>query len=465
MRVRMSVVPESFFQPAADPTRPDPTRYSLCQFEAQRPIDTLAQKHTLYFSHFSRGGAEGQEGNGSKRQGDDEDKGKTATSGVVRTTTAHFVFEPVMFVQDDEHLDEDETEETTGGVDRSAEEASTTATAARLRGVAPPHSDRLRSEHHISSLHHETRRGRARQRIGGHSHAAAARVADADLYNPLDAYDWAGPVVSSMQAAHSQSRSPRASRSRQRSLHAYDKPTYRMQLDPLDSFETWMLTLTLRVTSKYAAVGTTNVRWERRIADGLDRVYRDWFRRPNLAALEEDLCKNVHWSGMSADLLQRIIDASNDAAAGDVNSDSDSALHPSPPVRNLEIDSQSAQLVIQPHAPSSSANHPALLSSYSHAYLSTTQSSLAYSTFNKSQRVELRFHIDHVEMNAARLASHLEVIEQDMADWERAHCEATRRHGQQQSSISTITANAPTSSLFAHRGRARGISAAVPGTL
>lgn len=68
-----------------------------------------------------------------------------------------------------------------------------------------------------------------------------------------------------------------------------------MQLDSLDSSETWILNLTLRRTipidlSSHQPISTlrhrSSMQWERTVAEGQDRMYRDWFHssepEPNL---------------------------------------------------------------------------------------------------------------------------------------------------------------------------------------
>lgn len=444
-------------------------------FEAQRPIDTIAHQHGLYFSHFN------------------------VHDDVSRATTVIFVFEPAfeLGTQAFQHDDEIEAQ---GGTGTSTAQASSSSAAAVARGVPESHLDRVRPEHHSSSVfipRSSTSRARSRSqsqgprqgqpatspRFGEPSSFPTRDIHDVDLYNPLDAYDWAGPLSSSVRRSSVGSTSSHRSHdtpvlpssSRVLPQQRTTKPTYRMQLDPLDSFETWILTLTLRMTTHNESPlpqAPSFMRWERRIAEGLDRVYRDWFKRPEVAALDEEFGKEIHFKGISPDFWSSLNDAHAHAHTAQISVP--------PRKRTLEFDSPSAQLIIQPHTLSpNSTHHPALLSTYSHTYLSTTQSSLAYSTFNKSQRVELRFHIDHVEMNAARLASHFEVIEADTRLWESERKRerdrdllrlgaAPHRYSQdddqEQAAVvyPSATSSAAINGLFAHRGRARGISAAQP---
>lgn len=187
--------------------------------------------------------------------------------------------------------------------------------------------------------------------------------AQEDIDRPLDAYDWAGPVsslvadgnddaamtgealtsarnwsdvagsgrldapasvmISSSNTSTTAGPShPKGERQKKRA------PTYRMQLDPLDSFETWILTLTMSLSqpvyeppTSYPSLGLSGIdidgqeptthdslqrKWEeegamdfsqgvrgkdgswtvrtlrseKRLAEGLDRIYRDWFQAP-----------------------------------------------------------------------------------------------------------------------------------------------------------------------------------------
>ncbi|CAO1636127.1 unnamed protein product [Sympodiomycopsis kandeliae] len=452
----------------------------LC-FQAQRPIDTIAHKHTMYFSHF------------------------IPSTTKQWSSTAHFVFSPL--------VDHDVSQEKDQAQEGATEDMQ--RNRALARGIPESHLDRLRPEHHSSSVMQADSSRRARSRSqsqrgqhtsqgsqrhhhGQHQHhhgeASAvassslptrAEIGDVDLYNPLDAYDWAGPLTSSVHHARSRSRSTSSQTSsggghsapyrRRASSRALAKPTYRMQLDTLDSFETWILTLTLSRTgrnySPYTSVSNDffsapqSIKWERRIAEGLDRVYRDWFKRPDLAAFDEEFSKNLHLKGIpSQDIIsamarvQRYEQEEASHTTGRIHMD-DYTSH-QPPIRRVEVDTPSAQLILQPHTIPSihdSFIHPALLSTYSHTYLSGNHSSLSLATNRSSstQRIEYTFHIEGLEILTTRLVSHIETIAIEMIEWQLEQLQ--RMHKRQNSSSLTILdpiagVEHQLSELFAMRG-------------
>lgn len=408
---------------------PDGTDTRLV-FEAQRPIDTVCHKHQLWFSHF----------------------GVTNSSpGGAFSTTANFAFQPHESSQPESPV--------------VSQNQRDIAQEAFSRGVSPHFLNRLRQEHHSSSvlpaphpssssipsnsgtrpradsaqgftfvsapLDHRSQPAGALQRDTAAGRRGQHGGVD-DIQQGLDAYDWADPVSSSVTRSRSQSRSRSSSIARQRSHLDKQKPTYKMQLDPLDSFETWILNLTLRRTSPWPLPSTSTnlprsslMRSERRVAEGLDRVYRDWFQRPEeddvvVAAddsrntgAEMSATEALHLRGITPELLSTFGAVNRMTGSEDSlwNGDTESL----PPPRKLEFDNESCQLLIQPHPCSSKFaaynRHPALLSNYSHAYLSGI--SMPYSHFNASQRVELVFHVEGVEIHAGRLLAVLESVEEE----------------------------------------------------
>jgi hypothetical protein len=231
------------------------------------------------------------------------------------------------------------------------------------------------------------------------AHAEEEATTWDSLGSALDAYDWAGPISSS----HPSSRSRRAARQHCASAHS---PTYRFQLDALDSFESWCLSLTLqrrerapqgvpRDATRQVRYGTqwpAPMRWEKRVAEGLDRVFREFFVPPPATALPA-----VHAA----------------AASSSSSSARVSTKTQPPPERVLEFDGPSCVLSIQPHAHAhASSAHPATSSS-SHAYLSFPSLADQYSA-GQARRVELTFHVPAVRIGAARLAAALEDVASDV---------------------------------------------------
>ncbi|CAO1615586.1 unnamed protein product [Parajaminaea phylloscopi] len=397
-------------------------------FEAQRPIDTVSHKHTLWFSHYSPGGP--------------------------FSTIAHFVFAapstsplapaPAVAFAGNSNAERNDDSE------------------ARLRGVAPHLLARLRSPHQSSSVQLPVASTRPADSAGSSSTAprtsgprhtatvqaqsnSLARVDD--MFQGLDAYDWAEPVSSEITRSRSSSRTRSRSssaasvRARRYPLTSRrNNPAYRMQLDPLDSFETWILHLTLRRTRSVetrAQVATLRqpsiLRWERRVAEGLDRVYRDWFHCDEEEPAHEGmpaLANGKNHASPVASITPELLSTfgavnSSMVAPHEMSRSASTDREAMPPLRRLEFDNVSCQLVVQPHpgAPQFAPynRHPALLSNYSHAYLSGL--SMPYSHFNASQRVELVFHVEAVEVHAGRLLGILQDV-----DEEEYAC-TTRRHG------------------------------------
>lgn len=118
------------------------------------------------------------------------------------------------------------------------------------------------------------------------------------------------------------------------------------------------------------------LRWEKRVAEGLDRTFRNWWTpsSPSSSSIEAQ-----------AQALEE---------------------------RTLELDA-SCTLRIQPH-PSASlaqgAQHPAHMAS-SHTYLSLPPLTAQYLN---SARVKLTFHTASLCINAARLAAQLGDVEEDV---------------------------------------------------
>lgn len=441
-------------------------------FEAQRPIDTVVSKHSLFFSHFGV---------------------TNSMPGGVFSTIANFVFVPPAV-----QSGEDEKQQGSQPVSRASSRGppappKSVEEVAMQRGVHPSLLGRLREEHHSSSV---VARSRSASRSEGFTFVAApldhrdaqpvagassspnstlepqanrgnfssdASIPEAgidDLFPVASAYDWGAPVSSQVGGGMSPSSMRSRSRARgsgtalpkaSRGKGPYQQPTYKMQLDPLDSFETWILSLTIRskkqigsttrsragypsstpgsAPASYDSGYSQTLRFQKRVAEGLDRVYRDWFYAPSTAATEASSSTNPPGSSYQAALWQASVTPEVLSTFGAINLAGPSR-HPEqgieqasqwPSLRKLEVDNASCQAVIQPHpgptSPESSSSsgsaHPALLSSYSHAYLG---SSTAYSHLNSTHRMEMKFHVQSLEVHAGRLLSALLDLEGEVSE-------------------------------------------------
>lgn len=266
---------------------------------------------------------------------------------------------------------------------RSSSTASTSRARAIAAEIAAAPFPFLRQSIEAANRHAMYRSSSSTSARASSSHAASTAQS---LEEPLDAYDWAGPPGSrATPTGLSSTRIPR---------RAADKPAcYAFQLDPLDSFESLILTLTARrsIPDTNATIHALlrgedasghRLRFSKTLAEGLDRVFRDWFR-PSIQGEPEE--------------------------------------------RVLEFDTTSCTLTIQPHASSrASIAHPALSSS-SHDYLSRPPLSTQYANLASNERVELTFHCETVSVNAARLLATLERLEHDvLANQARSRLQLSR---------------------------------------
>ncbi|KDN43686.1 hypothetical protein K437DRAFT_257416 [Tilletiaria anomala UBC 951] len=269
----------------------------------------------------------------------------------------------------------------------------------------------------------------------------------------------------------------------QRKIPRRLKPAYAFQLDPLDSFETWILTLSIHRTDYDLTPPFVLARaklaqdfdggqadgnnappfafnqpfWtERRMVEGLERVYREWFRPPNGCSPDID-------SLLSSDKHDTRLSASASSPTGNDNHKTPSSARLRarlyqmdmteeeraeilPPLRMLEVDNKpSCTLSIQPHPCEKFTEHPALSgSSGSHSWLSYSSFGAQYGPGSGmgftaaggpggysygsgsgsyaslgwaggADKVEFTFHCEEMRINAARLFSALEVLEQELA--------------------------------------------------
>ncbi|CDR98571.1 hypothetical protein, partial [Sporisorium scitamineum] len=416
----------------------DPDEAAMLEFEAQRPIDTVTAKHTLRFSHFaavspasyhaklpplsSAAVFEFAQGSSSRVTTDSErlhggrsygrGRGNSVSVGPerARTSTGPYIatpFQPFLpgLHENDQHraanqayvsssLDLEERVSRRPGLSRSPSSASsrhsrsrsssTASTSWRARAIAHEIANApfpfLR--HSIEAANRHVMHRTASTSTTPHAHPTCSAQT---LEEPLDAYDWAGPPATRA--------TPTGLASSRLPGRAADKPAcYAFQLDPLDSFESLILTLTARrsVSDANATIAAMlrgedaaghRLRYSKTLAEGLDRVFRDWFR-PN---------PHPHPSS---------------ASTHNTDLEPDSKL--------LEFDNTSCTLLIQPHAsPLAQTTHPALSSS-SHDYLSRPPLSTQYANLASNERVELTFHCRHITINAARLLATLERLEHDV---------------------------------------------------
>ncbi|KAF6766843.1 F-box domain protein [Kalmanozyma brasiliensis GHG001] len=377
----------------------DPDSAAVLEFEAQRPIDTVTAKHVLHFSHFAAvhpssynanlpplssaavfsfatGSSSRVAVNSERLRG----RGRSEVSVGVETEGRLGVtpFQPYlpgvheddraraanqMIVSSSLDLDERVSRTSSAAQSRSSSTASTSRARAIAQEIAQAPFPFLRQSIEAANRH-------AMHRPSS-STAGSTPSATQGLNEPLDAYDWAGPPGTRATSTGLSSR--KAQR---------DKPAcYAFQLDPLDSFESLILTLTARRSVPDAAAAihailrgepssSHRLRYSKTLAEGLDRVFRDWFRPSPSPSL--------------------------------------------PAERTLEFDTTSCTLAIQPHAsPLAASAHPAHSSS-SHDYLSRPPLSTQYANLASNERVELTFHCETVRINAARLLATLERLEHDV---------------------------------------------------
>ncbi|GAC93765.1 hypothetical protein PHSY_001330 [Pseudozyma hubeiensis SY62] len=417
----------------------NPDEAAVLEFEAQRPIDTVTAKHTLQFSHFaavspssyhaklpplsSAAVFEFAQGSSSRVATDSErlrsgfgvgrgrgysvsvrpERARVGGGGGGSGGGAQYVATPFQPFLPGLHEDDqrraanqmvvssslDLEERRTGrpalsrnpsAASRATSRSSSTASTSRARAIAQEIASApfpfLRHSIEAANRH---QMHRAASNSSQPRQAAGTTYVAQPLEEPLDAYDWAGPPgTRAAPSGLSSSRLPR---------RAADQPAcYAFQLDPLDSFESLILTLTARrsVADAQATIsamlrgedasGGVRLRYSKALAEGIDRVFRDWFRpKPS--------------------------------ATGELEPDS----------QLLEFDTPSCTLSIQPHAsPLAHVTHPALASTSSHDYLSRPPLSTQYATLASNERVELTFHCSCIKINAARLLATLERLESDV---------------------------------------------------
>lgn len=204
------------------------------------------------------------------------------------------------------------------------------------------------------------------------------------------------------------------------------KPAYGFQLDPLDSFETWILTLSIRRVDHdlTPAFGTYRqnggpcfmrpFETERRIMEGLERVYREWFRPPVRHFEQQEA------GGSSIINANSVTSARSKARLYQAEMTETERERILPPARMLEVDSKPAcQLRIQPHPCEKFAEHPALSgASGSHGWLSYSSFASAqgsnFPQVHNNGRIELTFHCEGLQVNAALLLSAFEMVEKDL---------------------------------------------------
>ncbi|PWY98298.1 hypothetical protein BCV70DRAFT_202078 [Testicularia cyperi] len=460
-----------------------PEDAAVLEFEAQRPIDTVTAKHTLNFSHFAPATAQASSskaavppfswcavftfsnGPTSKVATDVErsragrgprrGRGSSVSVGPERVRTGPYVpttYQPFLpnvhqtdqqRFQNQRHvsssLDFEETVRpplsrngsSTRGNSRSASRSRARAIAQEIASAPFPflrHSLETANRHTMASSSSSTGWNTS-QRYSTLRPSNDTTLGEG-LERPLDAYDWAGPngtdaAPSSLESSNRSTRVPRK---------AAAKPAcYAFQLDPLDSFESLILTLTAkRTTEDPAAVLSAlmrgddpsmagqRMRYSKTLAEGLDRVFRDWFKPkappsgvPNSVVTTTTLTDSASMHDpASFSTLASTFGVTNSSVRGRSNS-----IPPEhePDSRLLEFDNTSCVLQIQPHASLQAiSTHPALCNYSSHDYLSRPPLSAQYASIDLNDRVELTFHCEHIAINTARLLTTLERLEHDV---------------------------------------------------
>lgn len=421
--------------------------FFLSQFEAQRPIDTLTTKHTLHFSHFSR-----TEGQGDK-------------SG--SSTLAHFSFVPIE--RQDVRSQSTDSSLTASSNDPFMTVAAATSTSTSQQESFTPTAYPSSTLQVPTPVVHVDDENRLVQRTVTSSVNLPPRLASrsdssqfTDVSSPMDwretsnysarlvsdedagraqgrGYEgfnasapqlvghWSEPIASSSAAYDSDynnnSEGNEETRHRDKTRHQYKKPTYRFHLDPLDSFETWILTLTLQRKSDSIASlrGMSRpLRWEKPVAAGLDRVFRDWFHSNT-----DEISKSLGGGDGSFYRASLIASAANPYSIPNTSSyftnvgkstqrdkeEEEEGDQQQPGPKVLEFDGTSCTMTIQPHAVASFSSllHPALTLMPSQHYLSNA----GLSSHSFSSRAEFNFHCESLTINASRLLNVLEDVERD----------------------------------------------------
>ncbi|SPO37236.1 uncharacterized protein PSFLO_02708 [Pseudozyma flocculosa] len=411
----------------------------VLEFEAQRPIDTVTAKHTLHFSGFQDGPDARTTIAHPTEAADQAATPKVAASRAIFSFSESVqselagraalspeqrydeqrrfsgnAFQPFMPV-----IHRDDVHRLNPGIATSSVNArhrlqSRPAADDEGQGVQHPATEGHRpapSPH----VHPAPSAPEARSAGRGFSTTPVTTSAPRDtstlqsLEMPLDAYDWQGPSGAS----------PRTSLAAA-NLHPSlgNKPAcYAFQLDPLDSFESLILTLSARKCIPDLAAAYTGRTSGRRPSSPSSGPNPAGPRGdPSVASSAQLHDADEAFASMSALM----------STFGPINRfrPQTSAILAPPPQRQLEFDSTSCTLTIQPHAASSSP-HPAHSRS-SDAYLSSPLTS-HYATLNHHDRVELTFHCEYVAINAARLLSSLEMLEEAVIEAEeRARSAAMR---------------------------------------
>ncbi|KAI3479571.1 hypothetical protein L1887_58383 [Cichorium endivia] len=385
----------------------DPDDATVLEFEAQRPIDTVTAKHTLHFSHFASvtpcayskrqplssaavfqfaNGASSRVTTDSERlrggRGSGRGRGNSVSIGPerIRTGANPYVATPFQpFLPGLHQNDQQRAMQTLVSSSLDLEERLPSRPGLSRNPSSAAQSSSPRAQQHElgAPLQRAGTDDRARTEPGG----------------AVDAYDWAGPPGTRAAPAGLEARLPRRA--------AHKPACYAFQLDPLDSFESLILTLTARrsIQDTNATIGAL-LRGDERSTTGCafqSRSPRAWIASsatgssPNPSASREVSC--MRGVGRSERILPE----------------------QEPDARVLEFDTTSCTLTIQPHA-SARAHmaHPALSATASHHYLSRPPLSAQYASLESSERVELTFHCESIAINAARLLATLERLEHDV---------------------------------------------------
>ncbi|KAK0536179.1 hypothetical protein OC834_001259 [Tilletia horrida] len=402
-------------------------RFTLC-FEARRPIDTTATTHELTFDRFEVNTAAYKPSDSiavtyAKVWNPSEKVQRRAHRLMQTTAVFRFVAARTPGTDDKGKQTAQRGQAGRGG---AAPDGPTPADAPVWQALRQPyvpsvpnrHAHQMRERDLTSSVAPPDSAAAGpshapQESAGGEAEAEAEEEEEAaeerELRHTVDAYDWA---PSRTIGSHSRST---------KSATAPALPTYRCQLDPLDSFETFVLSLLLKtsrtcptpsfanpaaveaaqvtpssctISSSSKATVRTRV-FERRVASGCDRVIRNWFAPPAGPATPTEprsgpatpsavppAAAAAGPSSSSTTSLSAGRLSSLAALASDLGAPLDAcvprsilsqaqAAHrrrdPDPPTRTLEIDGASCVVVVQPHASADSIlrSHPILRASTS----------------------------------------------------------------------------------------------------
>ncbi|CAD6901401.1 unnamed protein product [Tilletia controversa] len=301
-RINRVILPSFLPDDASSPSGGETRAFTLC-FEARRPIDTTATTHELRFERFEvcqdAYKPSSDVAMTYAKVWNPSEQVKRAAHRLM-TTTAVFTFAPTAGDRSGGAGRPQKQSGTAGQVEAEAGAGPTTARAPEWQAWRQPFIPTVpTSDTHRVGTEEQTSSITIGEQQPEHEQVdeEEREVEGEELRRAVDAYDWA---PTSTIGSHRQP----LSKSRRREGSAGGLlPTYRCHLDPLDSFETFLLSLSLKTVCRSRdptgidslslssssrdgdevgiAQGVPRSRtFERRVASGCDRVMRNWFAPP-----------------------------------------------------------------------------------------------------------------------------------------------------------------------------------------